>query len=249
MDVATAAGRGATPATVDPLGAAPILVDPLPVTPSPQDPQAGAPVEVAPAGAVFLGGPAVPDLALTDVPFAVVDVETTGGSPRTATLTEVAVGVFQGGRCTEVYTRLVHPGGPIPPFITALTGISAATVAGAPTPAAVLPDLCRVLDGRVLVGHNLPFDVGFLDAALRAAGLPALDQPKVDTLVLARRLLGARMANCRLATLADALALAHRPCHRALADVWATADLLHHLLLRLRCFGILRLPQLVEVAV
>lgn len=191
---------------------------------------------------------AVPDLPLTEVPFAVVDVETTGGSPDTAALTEVAVAVVVGGRCVEVFNRLVHPGVPIPPFITALTGISAATVAGAPVPRTVLPELRRVLAGRVLVGHNLPFDVGFLDSALRSAGLPTLDHVQVDTLVLARRLVGARMANCRLATLADALALAHRPSHRALTDVLATADLLHHLLLRLRAHGILRLPQLVAFA-
>lgn len=191
---------------------------------------------------------AVPDLSLDEVPFAVVDVETTGGSPEDGALTEVAVAVVVGGRCVEVFNRLVHPGVPIPPFITALTGISAATVAGAPLASAVLPELRSVLAGRVLVGHNLPFDVGFLDCALRAAGMPLIDHVQVDTLVLARRLVGARMANCRLATLADALALPHRPSHRALTDVWATADLLHHLLLRLRAHGVLRLPQLLAFA-
>jgi DNA polymerase-3 subunit epsilon len=205
---------------------------------------------VGSAAAAEPSGPgAVPDLALDEVPFAVVDVETTGGSPDDGALTEVAVAVIVGGRCVEVFNRLVHPGVPIPPFITALTGISAATVAGAPVAGTVLPELRRVLAGRVLVGHNLPFDVGFLDGALRAAGLPTLDHVQVDTLVLARRLVGARVANCRLATLADALALAHRPSHRALADVWATADLLHHLLLRVRAHGILRLPQLMAFAV
>lgn len=224
--------------------------EPLTVAPRARDTAPGA--DPGGTAAIVAADPAVPcalpDLPLDEVPFAVVDVETTGGSPEDGALTEVAVAVVVGGRCVEVFNRLVHPGVPIPPFITALTGISAATVAGAPVAGTVLPELHRVLAGRVLVGHNLPFDVGFLDCALQAAGLPTLDHVQVDTLVLARRLVGARMANCRLATLADALALAHRPSHRALADVWATADLLHHLLLRLRAHGILRLPQLMAFA-
>lgn len=201
-----------------------------------------APFDLAPSDL------AVPDLELTDVAFAVVDVETTGGSPDTDALTEIAAAVVVGGRCIEVFDQLVHPGGPIPPFITALTGISAVTVAGAPAAADVLPDLCRLLEGRVLVGHNLPFDLGFLDGALQAAGMAQLAQPRVDTLVLARLLLGPRVANCRLSTLADTLALLHRPSHRAMADVLATADLLQHLLLRLQAIGVRRLPDLLAFA-
>ena len=189
-------------------------------------------------------GQLIPDLALADVRFAVVDVETTGGSPTSAVLTEVAVATVVGGRCVERYDQLVDPGVPIPPFITDLTGISDATVTGAPVFAAVAPAIRDQLADRILVGHNLPFDVSFLDAAFRAAGHPPLDHLQVDTLPLARRLLSEPVANFRLATLARALELAHRPSHRALADVLATADLLHHLLGRLAESGVHRLPQL-----
>jgi DNA polymerase-3 subunit epsilon len=187
---------------------------------------------------------AVPDLALDEVTFAVVDVETTGGSPSSAALTEVAVGIVTGGRCVELAEWLVHPGMPIPPFITALTGISDATVADAPAAAAVLPAVVRSVDGHVLVGHNLPFDVGFLDHALLAAGMAPLAQPMVDTLPLARRLLRGTVPDCRLGTLATALGLPHQPSHRAASDVLATADLLHVLLRRLASAGVHRLPDL-----
>jgi DNA polymerase-3 subunit epsilon len=195
------------------------------------------------------GGPGggtveVPDVALDDVRFAVVDVETTGGSPASAALTEIAVGTFGGGQAVQVTSWLVHPGMPIPPFITELTGISDAMVAGAPPVGDVLPALLDSIEGHVLVGHNLPFDVGFLDVALQAAGLPTLAQPMVDTLVLARRLLGGQVPNCRLGTLAAALALPHQPSHRATADVLATADLLEHLLGLLAQAGVRRLPEL-----
>jgi len=196
------------------------------------------------AGRPLLDALEVPDLPLDEVPFAVVDVETTGGSPLSSALTEIAVGLVVGGRCVSVTSWLVDPGVPIPPFITDLTGISDATVADAPPVAEVLPALLGILDGRVLVGHNLPFDVGFLDVALAEAGLPTLAQPMVDTLTLARHLLRGSVPNCRLGTLAEVLELPHQPSHRAAADVLATADLLQHLLARLAPTGVRRLSQL-----
>ncbi len=211
-----------------------------------------APAVPAPAGvdrapAVPRGRAEVPDVPLVEVPFAVVDVETTGGSAAHNFLTEVAVAVFVGGRRVAVFDQLVDPGVPIPPFISSLTGISDATVAGAPPIADVLPELCRHLAGCVLVGHNLPFDVSFLDAALVANDLAPLDQLRVDTLVLARRLLHGAVPNFKLGTLAATLALPNQPSHRALADVLATADLLHWQLGRLAPAGVLRLPQLLAV--
>lgn len=183
-------------------------------------------------------------MPLADVSFAIVDVETTGGSPASAVLTEVAVATVVGGVCVCSFDQLVDPGVPIPPFITELTGISDTTVAGAPDIATVAPAVWEQLAGQVLVGHNLPFDVSFLDAAFRCTGHPTIDHPQVDTLPLARRFLGRPVANYRLGTLADALELEHRPSHRAMADVMATVDLFQHLLRQLEGAGVRRLPQL-----
>lgn len=187
----------------------------------------------------------IPDLPLAEVPFAVVDVETTGGSPSCAVLTEVAVATFVEWQCVEVFDQLVDPGMPIPAFITELTGISDATVVGAPPIGDIVPAIRRQLSGCVVVGHNLPFDVSFLNAAFVASGHPVIDQVQVDTLVLARLLVDQPVANFRLGTLADTLALPHRPSHRALSDVLATADLLHHLVTRMAARGVERLPDLV----
>ncbi len=173
---------------------------------------------------------------LEDVEFVVVDTETTGGSPASSALTEVAAARFRYGARLGTYETLVDPGVPIPPFISRLTGIGDHTVRGAPPIRAVLPSFVAFVGQGVLVGHNLPFDVGFLNAALRAAGHPPLSGLCVDTLALARRLLRPDVPDCRLSTLASCLRLAHRPSHRALADVLATADLLHHLVERARGF-------------
>ncbi|MCK4177328.1 3'-5' exonuclease [Aciditerrimonas ferrireducens] len=188
--------------------------------------------------------PLLPDRPPREARFAVVDVETTGGSPSEAALTEIAVGVFVDGHCLELYEQLIDPQVPIPPFITQLTGISAAMVAGAPPVAAVLPEVLRRLEGCVLVGHNLPFDLSFLNAALTAVRHPPLPHPRLDTLVLARWALAGQVPNFRLATLAEALGLDHQPAHRAASDVLATAELLYLLLDRLAEHGVRTLSDL-----
>lgn len=192
--------------------------------------------------------PPARDLAapLHQVRFAVVDTETTGGSPRCAALTEIAAAVFRGGERLATFQTLVDPGVSIPPFITDLTGISDAMVRRAPRVEAVLPSLLEFLGGSVVVGHNVAFDVGFLDAACLRAGYGPLTHPTIDTLALARRLVGDDTRNCKLSTLAEALRLDNRPSHRALDDVLATADLLHAMIERVAGFGVHDLGDLLE---
>ncbi|MHB8439322.1 MAG: 3'-5' exonuclease [Acidimicrobiales bacterium] len=184
------------------------------------------------------------DTPLFDVRFVVLDVETTGDSPGAGALTEVGAARFVGGECEGVFDTLVDPGRLIPPFITELTGISDAMVQGAPSPAAVLPQFCDFVGDAVVVGHNVSFDVGFLDAALGPLGLRMLDNPCVCTLALARRLVREDVPDCSLGTLSRALRLEHRPAHRALSDALATADLLHRLIEAATGFGVTTLGDL-----
>jgi DNA polymerase-3 subunit epsilon len=186
-------------------------------------------------------------LPLYDVTFCVIDVETTGGGPQTCALTEVAAAKFRGGECLGTFSTLVDPVGEIPPFISALTGITDDMVRGAPSVPGVLPSFIEFVRGAVLVGHNVNFDLSFLNAALEENDRLPLDNLVVDTLTLARRLVDAEVPNCRLATLASGLELDHRPAHRALDDVMATADLLHRLIEDATGFGVFQLGQLVEL--
>lgn len=190
--------------------------------------------------------PGAASTLLHDVTFIVVDTETTGGSPEGAALTEIAAVRYRGGERLGSFETLVDPGVPIPPFITALTGISDEMVRTAPPVTSVLPELIEFLGDSVVVGHNVAFDRGFLDAALRSAGLSPLANPMVDTLALARRLVAADTGNCKLSTLAAALRLEHRPSHRALDDVLATGDLLHALIERATGFGVVDLGDLLD---
>ena len=184
---------------------------------------------------------------LHQVTFVVLDVETTGGSPAFASLTEVAAARYRGGEMLGTYQTLVRPDERIPPLITALTGISDAMVAGAPRTGEMLPSFLEFIGGAVLVGHNLRFDLSFLDHALVSTGREVLTNARVDTLALSRRLVRDVVPNCKLGTLASVLALPHQPSHRALADVLATGDLLHALLERAGSFGIVELEELLDL--
>jgi DNA polymerase-3 subunit epsilon len=184
---------------------------------------------------------------LHQVTFCVLDLETTGASARDCAITEVGAARFRAGERLATYQTLVDPGVPISPAASALTGITAAMVEAAPPASAVLPSLAEFVGGSVLVGHNLRFDVSFLDAALNATERPAVTLRTVDTLALARCLVSDDVDDCRLATLAHRLDLDHRPTHRALDDALATADLLHALLERAAAFGVTLLDDLLEL--
>lgn len=184
---------------------------------------------------------------LHDVTFVVLDFETTGAAPTTCEITEVGAVKLRGGECLGTFQTLVNPGAAIPPAITVLTGITQAMVLPAPSIDEVLPSLLEFIGGSVIVGHNVRFDLRFLDAALRRSARPRCANQWVDTAALARRLVRDEVPNCRLATLADRLRLDHRPSHRALDDALATGDLLHLLLERAGRLGVLGLDDLLAL--
>src|SRR5256714_13325490 len=107
---------------------------------------------------------------LCDVTFVVLDLETTGGSPLNCAITEVGAIKLRGGECLGTFQTLVNPGVAIPPEITYLTGITEAMVLPAPPIEEVLPSLLEFVGDGVIVGHNVRYDLGFLNAALARAG-------------------------------------------------------------------------------
>ena len=107
---------------------------------------------------------------LADATFVVLDLETTGGSARFDRVIEVAALRVERGQVQERLVKLVEPGVPIPGFVTRLTGISAALLQGKPSFDHLLPDLQRLLDGAILVAHNVSFDGAFLAHAFERSG-------------------------------------------------------------------------------
>lgn len=183
--------------------------------------------------------------ALIDVTFVVVDLETTGGPPKEAGITEIGAVKVRGGERIGTFQTLVNPQRAIPPFIATLTGITDADVAYAPTLPAVLPSFLEFAEGAVLVAHNAPYDIGFLKGACTKFDYTWPSPIVVDTARLARVCLQpGEVRNCRLATLAAHVRASTTPIHRALADAEATTDVLHYLIGRAADFGVRTLPDL-----
>ncbi|MGQ7296154.1 exonuclease domain-containing protein [Quadrisphaera sp. KR29] len=157
--------------------------------------------------------------------FAVLDLETTGLSPRTERVVEVAVvHVSPGGELGAQWSTLVHPGRPTV-GATHVHGIRPADVRSAPRFADVVAPLVEVLAGRVLVAHNARFDVPFLRAELERAGVLMPEVAQLCTLAESRRhlphLLRRKLADC-----CAAAGVRLTGAHSALGDARATAELL-----------------------
>ncbi len=184
---------------------------------------------------------------LHTVPFCILDLETTGGSPHDCRITEVGAVRYVSGELTGTFHSLVDPGVPIPPSITILTGITHAMVIDAPPIEEVLPALLEFIGDAVIVGHNVRFDLSFLNAAAGRLGYGRLSNRSSDTAALARRLLADEVRNFRLGTIAAHLRSPHTPTHRALDDARATAHVFFELLGRAGAIGATYLEDLMRL--
>ena len=175
---------------------------------------------------------------LSQTTFAVIDLETSGGSPKFgAGITEIGVVKVRGGTVLGTFQNFVDPGHALPPFITQLTGITDEMLLSAPFIDEVLPTLFEFLgsaEETVVVAHNAPFDLSFLKAAALTHKYPWPNYQTVDTARLARAVLDRdEVINCKLGTLAEFFNARTSPTHRALDDALATVDVLYGIIERL----------------
>ncbi len=184
---------------------------------------------------------------LSDVTFCVLDLETTGGSPTDCGITEIGALRFRGGEPDGTFQTLVNPGGPIPPFITVMTGITQAMVIEAPRIEEALPSFLEFIGDAVIVGHNVRFDISFLNAASERLGYGRLSNPSSDTYTLARRLCRNEIRNMKLQTLAAHFRSPTTPTHRAFDDAAATAHVFWALLERAGTIGVTHLEDLLAL--
>ena len=184
---------------------------------------------------------------LYEVPFCVLDLETTGVAPATCRITEVGAVRFTGGEQRGVFHTLVNPGAPIPPSITVLTGITHLMVVDAPSIEEVLPSLLEFIGDAVVVGHNIRFDMSFLNSAAVSLGYGRLANRTADTLALARRLVRSELRRLDLAALAAYFRSPVAPTHRALDDARATAHVFWALLERAGLLGVTHLDDLMRL--
>lgn len=167
-------------------------------------------------------GVSILDSPIESLVFAVVDVETTGSRPDDDRVTDVGAVKIERGEISGTFQTLINPGRPIPPEIVMLTGINDELVRGAPPWSSIGRQLLSFLDDSVIVAHNAPFDLGFINHELVRAGMDPLSNPHLCTVRLSRKLLKG-LANHKL----DSLAIYHNlPLvgrHRGLGDALITA--------------------------
>lgn len=167
---------------------------------------------------------------LLTVPFAVVDVETTGGASWSGhRIIEISIVEVLGGTIVDEYETLVNPGRGVPPAITALTGITSGMVAQAPYFDHVVDEIEGRLRGRVFVAHNATFDWEFVRAELLRAAGDAPDVPRLCTVRMCRRLVP-RLRRRNLDEVTRHFGVEIHARHRAHGDALATARVLLRLL-------------------
>jgi len=180
-------------------------------------------------GVWSMAGPR-PGTPLSELCYAVVDVETTGGSyGHGHRMTEIAIYEVRCGVVEDEYRSLVNPGRSIPRHIAALTGINDRMVASAPFFDHIAADVLERLEGRIFVAHNVRFDWGWVSRQLAEALGEVPDVERLCTVQMARRLLP-RLRRRNLDEVARHYGIDVADRHRAHGDALATARILIRLL-------------------
>lgn len=160
--------------------------------------------------------------------YAIADIETTGGHASGGGITEIAVVLHNGQQEEGRFTSLVNPQRPIPPYISALTGITADMVADAPVFGELAPQLLNLLKGRVFVAHNVNFDYSFLLHHFKSCGIE-FEARKLCTVRYARKVIPGH-TSYSLGNICRDLNIPLSDRHRAMGDAAATALLFEYLL-------------------
>lgn len=164
--------------------------------------------------------------------YAALDVETTGLESSVDRVVEIGLALFsydsEGALVEEkTWTSLVNPGIPIPASASAIHGINDIDVFPSPFFDDIASELASLLQGRVMVAHNAPFDAGFIDKEFARLGAPSPFGEIADSLVLLR-LAVPNLLSYNLGKAAFVLGIGAENAHRALGDARACMRLFTH---------------------
>jgi len=186
-----------------------------------------------------------PDPLLEDAELVVFDLETTGLAAGRDQICEIGAVRVKGLELGDSFQSLVNPRIALPEPIARLTGLREQELRGAPSVSTVVRRFLTFAGDELLVAHNARFDQRFLE---RQLGDRRLSEPPLCTAALARRLLEGRLRRVGLASLAHFFGAPTQPCHRALPDAEATAQVLVHLIGLAQEIGARRLSELRSLA-
>ena len=188
------------------------------------------------------------DPSLDEAGFVVFDLETTGLSAERNRICEVGAVRVRALEVVDSFQSLVNPGVPLPEPIARLTGLRELDLRSAPPVASVVRRFLAFAGDDLLVAHNARFDQRFLERQLQLLHGRRLSEPPLCTAALARRLLEGRLRRVGLASLANFFGVGTQPCHRALPDAEATAEVLVRLIGLAQELGARRLSELRALA-
>jgi DNA polymerase-3 subunit epsilon len=188
------------------------------------------------------------DPLLDEAGFVVFDLETTGLSAQRDRICEIGAVRVRGLELVDSFQSLVNPGVALPGPVERLTGLRNEELRRAPPVRNVLPRFLAFAGDDLLVAHNAGFDQRFLERELLVREGRRLSEPPLCTAALARRLLEGRLRRVGLASLAHFFGVGTTPCHRALPDAEATAEVLLCLIGLAQELGARRLSELRSLA-
>jgi DNA polymerase-3 subunit epsilon len=156
--------------------------------------------------------------------FAIIDIETTGGSYKYERIIEIAIVIHDGQKVIETFDSLVNPEMLIPHHITRLTGISNEMVDNAPRFFEIAKTVVEMTEGKVFVAHNVNFDYGFIRKEFSDLGYN-YSRRKLCTVKYTRQVFPG-LPSYGLGKLSSHFGISNDARHRALGDAKATAELL-----------------------
>ncbi len=181
---------------------------------------------------------------LEEVTFSLVDVETTGLNPHRDAICEIGIAKLRGGVIISQLSTLVNPQRPMPPEAEKVHHLSDEMLSKAPPLVEIFPLFLRFIEGTIIVGHNVGFDLSFLIPQAKNFGFDFSATPILDTLQLARKFMSNRLNGFSLEKIAEQLKIPSAQHHRALNDAETTAQFLNIILKELKNRGIKTLREL-----
>ncbi len=155
--------------------------------------------------------------------FAILDIETTGGSPKAEKITEIAIYFHDGKKIVDEWSTLINPEKTIPYFITGLTGITNEMVANAPRFFEVAREIVHRTEDHIIVGHNVAFDYSFIKSEFKQLGFD-YNRETMCTVKLSRKIIPGHKSYS-LGKICKDLGIEINDRHRAAGDALATVKL------------------------
>ncbi|MEZ4936435.1 MAG: exonuclease domain-containing protein [Crocinitomicaceae bacterium] len=155
--------------------------------------------------------------------YAIVDIETTGGTFKNTRITDIAILIHDGKKVIDEFKSLVNPEAPIPEFIVRLTGISDQMVVNAPKFYEIARQVVEITEDCVFVAHNVSFDYTIVRNEFKALGFDYRREHLCT--VRASKYVIPGYKSYSLGKISKDLGIQIQDRHRAYGDALATSEL------------------------